>query len=118
MASKEAIDGLLQAIKEVENSSLSFKELSRKNHLPSDGVVFPDEVKPENNAELVKICVGTLFIGTILIPGMTENKDDPERPHEYCLEILKEETDELGRKVGANYEMDLRSRAQCDANRI
>ncbi len=93
----ELIDGLLHAIKEVEDAAVSYKELS---HLPhSDSVVCSNGARPENNDELMKICVGTHFEGTILIPGMTENKEDPERPHAYCLEILKEETDELGRKV-------------------
>jgi hypothetical protein len=100
MSNAEMIEVLLHSIKEVENSSASYKELSHSPHLPSDSVVFPDGARPENNAELMKLCVGTHFKGTILIPGMTEHKEDPERPQDYCLEILKEETDELGRKVG------------------
>ena len=105
MSNAETIDtsliALLHAIKEVDDSSLLCRELSHSSHLPSGCVVFPDGSRPENNVELMKMGVGTHFKGTILIPGMTENKEDPERPQEYCLEILKEETDELGRKVRA-----------------
>jgi hypothetical protein len=95
----EMIDALLHAIEEVEVSTQSCRGLSCSPQLPSDCVVCPDGARPENNVELMKMCVGTHFKGTILIPGMTENKEDPERPHDYCIEILKEETDELGRKV-------------------
>lgn len=108
MSNAEMVDVLMQAIKEVEKSSVSYRELSRSPQSPPDCVVFSDGARPESNLELMKICVGTHFKGTILIPGMTENKEDPERPHEYCLEILKEETDELGKKVRTNYEMKFR----------
>ena len=63
---------------------------------PSDEaerVSCPNSNEIGNYSEIV---AGTLFKGSILIPGMP---GDAECPHEYLLEILAEETDELGRKV-------------------
>jgi hypothetical protein len=58
-----------------------------------------DVNRPETCSERPSLTVGTCFKGTILIPGMTGNKEEPERPQEYVLEILRQEEDELGCKV-------------------
>lgn len=86
VSSVEAISRLLKELEESSQSDL-LKSLDLNTN------------RPENPSELVKLSVGTVFKGSILIPGMTENKEGPESPQEYTLEILREEDDELGRKV-------------------
>ena len=85
IATIRAVDELQKSLVDINISSPSDEALER--------VSCPNSNEIVNYSEIV---AGTLFKGSILIPGMP---GDVECPHEYLLEILAEETDELGRKV-------------------